>query len=116
MLISDIRGNDMFRRSRSQTPGRISLVKALTRLNWKLSHTQLNNEETSLEKLEEKQQRAEANRTKRGIIKNDFIQREKEKFIEIKEKNAEKLKLQKSEISKKLEEAEEVNYLIGVVC
>lgn len=114
------------RRSRSQTPGRISLVKVINRLNWKLQDKKKEADEgyaseeylteEHKNKLTEKQQRAEMNRKERENIKQDSLQREFHKINEAREKVAEKVAQQHEKnvetISKKIKAAEEVYYLV----
>ena len=102
------------RRTRSQTPGRVSLVKLINRLNWKLNRKKIDgnndkeNESRSRNQLDDKQMRAEINRKERESLKQEFILKENLKMNEIKEKNAEKKAKQISQVLKKLEDAEEV--------
>lgn len=109
---------DLLRRSRSQTPGRISLVKVINRLNWKLQDKKREvdegyaSEEYVTEehknKLTEKQQRAEMNRKERENIKQDSLQKEFHKINEAREKVAQQQVKKLEAISKKIGEAEEV--------
>lgn len=112
---------DLLRRSRSQTPGRVSLVKLINRLNWKLQDKKKDvdegyaSEEYTAEehknRLTQKQLKAETKRKELEALKQDSLQKEFNKISEARE-NKEKLAKEQSKkleaFSKKLSEAESV--------
>lgn len=105
---------DILRRSRSQTPGRVSLAKIITRLNWKLMRQTQTIEENDEERteefknnLKEKLSKAEKNRKDLEESKLDIIKKETWKIERAREKLAEKQSKKWELVSKKLDEAEE---------
>ena len=105
----------MLRRSRSQTPGRVSLAKIINRLNWKLHRQAQAIEEDDEERIEEhkallaeKLNRAELKRKDLEELKLEYLKRENQKGLKAREKVAEKQIKKWETVSRKLDEAEEV--------
>jgi len=110
---------ELLRRSRSQTPGRISLVKLINRLNWKLQDKKKDPDEgfasegdgteEHKNRLTQKQLRAEMKRKEIETVKQDSLQKELNKVNEAREKVAQQQMKKLEAFSKKLGEAEEVH-------
>ena len=111
------------RRSRSQTPGRVSLVKLINRLNWKLQDKKKDPDEgyTSEDyaaedyknKLTQKQLKAETRRKELEALKQDSLQKEFNKINEAREKREKEAKEHSKKLeafSKKLGDAEGVTF------
>ena len=107
------------RRSRSQTPGRISLVKLINRLNWKLQDKKKDadegyasedytREELTKNRLTQKQLRAESNRKELEVVRQDYLQKELSKITEAREKVAKQQSKKVEAFSKKQGDAEGV--------
>lgn len=107
---------DSARRSRSVTPGRISLAKLANRISWKLAsrYQDSEDEESQIErirsKVEQKQARAESNRKESETLRKDYIQREREKQLEARERIEEKKVRSSQKYIRRLDEAQEVIY------
>jgi len=112
---------DLLRRSRSQTPGRVSLVKLINRLNWKLQDKKKDvdegyaSEDYTVEehknKLTQKQLKAETKRKELEALKQDSLQKEFNKISEAKEKREREANQQSKKMeafTKKFSEAEGV--------
>eukprot|EP01016_Furgasonia_blochmanni_P030003 TRINITY_DN31357_c0_g1_i2.p1 TRINITY_DN31357_c0_g1~~TRINITY_DN31357_c0_g1_i2.p1 ORF type:complete len:254 (-),score=57.63 TRINITY_DN31357_c0_g1_i2:11-772(-) len=103
-------------RSRSMTPNRVSLVRLINRLSWRLGlkNTLEIKEEDELAAVEdkkkeilEKQLKADMIRKNAEVLKQDFINKDKQRMYEVRERNAERITKQKESFIKRLDSADQ---------